>query len=120
MIPFTLPVVLFALFSEAVCVSQISVSAPPPLRLCVQVTDGVVDAIVYPSTTDKNRNRGFAFVEYESHKAAAMARRKLIPGSLPPRPRPPPPRVSFLTFEDICVSTVCFHCAESHVCTCSL
>lgn len=102
MIPFTLPVCSLALFSEAVCVSQISVSAPPPLRLCIQVTDGVVDAIVYPSTTDKNRNRGFAFVEYESHKAAAMARRKLIPGSLPP----PPPRVSFLTFEDICVSTV--------------
>ncbi|XP_039461228.1 probable RNA-binding protein 46 isoform X1 [Oreochromis aureus] len=46
-----------------------------------KVTDGVVDAIVYPSTTDKNKNRGFAFVEYESHKAAAMARRKLIPGT---------------------------------------
>lgn len=117
MILFTLPVLLFALFSEAVCVSQLSVSAPPPLRLCVQVTDGVVDAIVYPSTTDKNKNRGFAFVEYESHKAAAMARRKLIPGSRPP---PPPPHVSFLTFEEICVSNVCFHCAESHVCTYSL
>lgn len=47
----------------------------------VQVTDGVVDVIVYPSSTDKTRNRGFAFVEYESHKAAAMARRKLIPGT---------------------------------------
>ncbi|XP_036968526.1 probable RNA-binding protein 46 isoform X2 [Acanthopagrus latus] len=46
-----------------------------------QVTDGVVDVIVYPSSTDKTRNRGFAFVEYESHKAAAMARRKLIPGT---------------------------------------
>ncbi|XP_029283335.1 putative RNA-binding protein 46 isoform X2 [Cottoperca gobio] len=45
------------------------------------VTDGVVDVIVYPSSTDKSRNRGFAFVEYESHKAAAMARRKLIPGT---------------------------------------
>uniref|UniRef100_UPI0037E916D7 probable RNA-binding protein 46 n=1 Tax=Semicossyphus pulcher TaxID=241346 RepID=UPI0037E916D7 len=45
------------------------------------VTDGVVDVIVYPSSTDKNKNRGFAFVEYESHKAAAMARRKLIPGT---------------------------------------
>ena len=40
-----------------------------------------MDVIVYPSATDKNRNRGFAFVEYESHKAAAMARRKLIPGN---------------------------------------
>ncbi|KAM9335166.1 putative RNA-binding protein 46 [Symphorus nematophorus] len=46
-----------------------------------KVTDGVVDVIVYSSSTDKSRNRGFAFVEYESHKAAAMARRKLIPGS---------------------------------------
>ncbi|XP_039677906.1 LOW QUALITY PROTEIN: probable RNA-binding protein 46 [Perca fluviatilis] len=46
-----------------------------------KVTDGVVDVIVYPSSTDKSRNRGFAFVEYESHKAAAMARRRLIPGT---------------------------------------
>nr|XP_046236077.1 probable RNA-binding protein 46 [Scatophagus argus]XP_046236078.1 probable RNA-binding protein 46 [Scatophagus argus] len=46
-----------------------------------KVTDGVVDVIVYPSSTDKSKNRGFAFVEYESHKAAAMARRKLIPGT---------------------------------------
>uniref|UniRef100_A0A3Q3WQH4 Probable RNA-binding protein 46 n=1 Tax=Mola mola TaxID=94237 RepID=A0A3Q3WQH4_MOLML len=47
-----------------------------------KVTDGVMDVIVYPSSTDKSRNRGFAFVEYESHKAAAMARRKLSLGSL--------------------------------------
>uniref|UniRef100_A0A3Q3J626 Probable RNA-binding protein 46 n=1 Tax=Monopterus albus TaxID=43700 RepID=A0A3Q3J626_MONAL len=46
-----------------------------------KVTDGVMDVIVYPSSIDKSRNRGFAFVEYESHKAAAMARRKLIPGT---------------------------------------
>ncbi|KAM4564988.1 putative RNA-binding protein 46 [Fundulus diaphanus] len=46
-----------------------------------KVTDGVMDVIVYPSSMDKNRNRGFAFVEYESHKAAAMARRTLIPGT---------------------------------------
>ncbi|XP_043919434.1 probable RNA-binding protein 46 [Protopterus annectens] len=46
-----------------------------------QVTEGVVDVIVYPSATDKTKNRGFAFVEYESHRAAAMARRKLIPGT---------------------------------------
>ena len=47
-----------------------------------KVTEGVVDVIVYPSATDKNKNRGFAFVEYESHRAAAMARRKLIPGRI--------------------------------------
>nr|XP_006629545.2 PREDICTED: probable RNA-binding protein 46 [Lepisosteus oculatus]XP_015200018.1 PREDICTED: probable RNA-binding protein 46 [Lepisosteus oculatus] len=46
-----------------------------------KVTEGVVDVIVYPNPSDKNKNRGFAFVEYESHKAAAMARRKLIPGT---------------------------------------
>uniref|UniRef100_A0A667YTR6 Probable RNA-binding protein 46 n=1 Tax=Myripristis murdjan TaxID=586833 RepID=A0A667YTR6_9TELE len=46
-----------------------------------KVTEGVVNVIVYPSSTDKSKNRGFAFVEYESHKAAAMARRKLIPGT---------------------------------------
>ncbi|XP_051959435.1 APOBEC1 complementation factor-like isoform X1 [Xyrauchen texanus] len=47
-----------------------------------KVTDGVVDVIVYPSAADKAKNRGFAFVEYESHRAAAMARRKLLPGRI--------------------------------------
>ena len=43
-----------------------------------RLTDGVVDAIVYASVADKTKNRGFAFVEYENHRAAAMARRKLM------------------------------------------
>lgn len=47
-----------------------------------KVTDGVVNVIVYPSVADKSKNRGFAFVEYDSHRAAAMARRKLIPGRI--------------------------------------
>ncbi|XP_067285229.1 APOBEC1 complementation factor isoform X1 [Pseudorasbora parva] len=47
-----------------------------------KVTDGVMEVIVYPSAADKNKNRGFAFVEYESHRAAAMARRKLLPGRI--------------------------------------
>jgi len=47
-----------------------------------KVTDGVVDVIVYPSATDKTKNRGFAFVEYENHRAAAMARRKLNLGRI--------------------------------------
>jgi len=47
-----------------------------------KVSDGVVDVIVYPSAADKTKNRGFAFVEYESHKTAAMARRKLMPGKI--------------------------------------
>ena len=45
-----------------------------------KVTEGVVNVIVYPSAADKTKNRGFAFVEYENHRAAAMARRKLLPG----------------------------------------
>lgn len=49
-----------------------------------KVTEGVVDVIVYPSAADKSKNRGFAFVEYQSHRAAAMARRKLLPGEQPP------------------------------------
>ncbi|XP_075469038.1 APOBEC1 complementation factor isoform X1 [Ascaphus truei] len=47
-----------------------------------KVTEGVLDVIVYPSAADKAKNRGFAFVEYESHRAAAMARRKLLPGRI--------------------------------------
>ena len=47
-----------------------------------QITEGVVDCIMYPSAADKTKNRGFAFIEYESHRAAAMARRKLIPGKI--------------------------------------
>lgn len=52
-----------------------------------KVTDGVVDVIVYPSAADKSKNRGFAFVEYDSHRAAAMARRKLLPGDTHGRDR---------------------------------
>lgn len=48
-----------------------------------KVTDGVLEVIVYPSAADKTKNRGFAFVEYNSHRAAAMARRKLLPGTKP-------------------------------------
>ncbi|XP_054708036.1 probable RNA-binding protein 46, partial [Uloborus diversus] len=41
-------------------------------------TDGVSKVILYSNYVDKSKNRGFAFVEYESHRAAAMARRKLL------------------------------------------
>lgn len=47
-----------------------------------KVTEGVSDVIVYPSAADKTKNRGFAFVEYVNHRAAAMARRKLLPGRI--------------------------------------
>ncbi len=34
--------------------------------------------ILYPSANDKTKNRGFAFVEYVDHRAAAYARKKLM------------------------------------------
>lgn len=43
-----------------------------------KLTEGVVNVIVYPSAADKMKNRGFAFVEYQDHHTAAMARRKLM------------------------------------------
>lgn len=42
-----------------------------------QLVDGVCDVILYPSATDKSKNRGFAFVEFEQHRQAALARQKL-------------------------------------------
>lgn len=52
------------------------------LNEMIKVTDNVVDVIVYPSAQDKTKNRGFAFVEYSSHRDAAMARRKLMTGKI--------------------------------------
>ncbi|ESN92124.1 hypothetical protein HELRODRAFT_89884 [Helobdella robusta] len=46
------------------------------------VTVGVKDVIVYTDIYDKSKNRGFAFVEYNTHRDAAMARRKLVPGRI--------------------------------------
>merc|ERR1712071_219879 len=44
-----------------------------------KLTEGVRKVIVYSSITDKTKNRGFAFVEYDNHRLASKARRKLIP-----------------------------------------
>lgn len=52
------------------------------LEEMMRVTEGVVDVILYPNVADKTRNRGFAFVEYADHKAAAVARRRMIPGKM--------------------------------------
>ncbi|CAH0727933.1 unnamed protein product, partial [Brenthis ino] len=41
---------------------------------------GIVDVILYQNCFDRKLNRGFAFVEFLSHRAAAMARRALVPG----------------------------------------
>jgi len=43
-----------------------------------RLVDGVRDVIVYPDVRDKQRNRGFAFVEFDTHRDAAMARRRLV------------------------------------------
>lgn len=45
-----------------------------------KVTSGLTDVIVYMSAEDKTRNRGFAFLEYENHQAASLARRRLSSG----------------------------------------
>ena len=38
-----------------------------------KMTAGVTDIILYPSQADKTKSRGYMFVEYESHRAAAFA-----------------------------------------------
>ena len=45
-----------------------------------KLTDGVTNVCIYNSYTDKNKTRGYAFVEYLTHRHAALARRKLVPG----------------------------------------
>ena len=40
------------------------------------------DVIVYISSEDKSKNRGFAFLEFESHKDASLARRRLMSGRI--------------------------------------
>lgn len=38
---------------------------------------GLLDVIVYYMPTDRRRNRGFCFLEYETHKLASQAKRRL-------------------------------------------
>ncbi|XP_076276699.1 APOBEC1 complementation factor [Lasioglossum baleicum] len=47
-----------------------------------KILDGITNVYLYPSAHDKTQNRGFIFVEFKDHRAAAMARRKLIPGKV--------------------------------------
>jgi len=47
-----------------------------------KLVSGITDVILYSSVVDKTKNRGFAFVEFESHRVAAIARRRLIPGNV--------------------------------------
>lgn len=43
---------------------------------------GITSIIMYPDRTDRALNRGFMFVEFCSHRAAAMAKRKMSPGTV--------------------------------------
>ncbi|XP_076129481.1 heterogeneous nuclear ribonucleoprotein Q-like isoform X2 [Alosa pseudoharengus] len=47
-----------------------------------KVTEGLNDVILYHQPDDKKKNRGFCFLEYEDHKAAAQARRRLMSGKV--------------------------------------
>ncbi|XP_062863011.1 synaptotagmin binding, cytoplasmic RNA interacting protein, like isoform X4 [Trichomycterus rosablanca] len=47
-----------------------------------KVTEGLSDVILYHQPDDKKKNRGFCFLEYEDHKTAAQARRKLMSGKV--------------------------------------
>ncbi|KAF7489505.1 Heterogeneous nuclear ribonucleoprotein Q [Sarcoptes scabiei] len=42
-----------------------------------KITPGLVDVVIYPLPYDRSRNRGFCFLEYESHQLAWQAKRKL-------------------------------------------
>lgn len=44
--------------------------------------EGLSDVILYFQPDDKKKNRGFCFLEYEDHKAAAQARRRLMSGKV--------------------------------------
>ncbi|XP_055945622.1 probable RNA-binding protein 46 [Argiope bruennichi] len=46
------------------------------------LTEGVMKVCVLPCPYDHSKNRGFAFVEYESHRYASIARRVLCSGKL--------------------------------------
>lgn len=45
-------------------------------------TAGLTEVIIYSSPDDKKKNRGFCFLEYESHKAASLAKRRLGTGRM--------------------------------------
>lgn len=47
-----------------------------------KVTEGLTDVILYHQPDDKKKNRGFCFLGYEDHKAAAQARRRLMSGKV--------------------------------------
>lgn len=55
---------------------------PPLLPSPTPTTEGLNDVILYHQPDDKKKNRGFCFLEYEDHKTAAQARRRLMSGKV--------------------------------------
>lgn len=54
----------------------------PFLLLLRRLPEGLSDVILYHQPDDKKKNRGFCFLEYEDHKTAAQARRRLMSGKV--------------------------------------
>lgn len=52
------------------------------LYINCMIAAGLVEVIIYSSPDDKKKNRGFCFLEYESHKAASLAKRRLGTGRI--------------------------------------
>lgn len=48
----------------------------------MSVPEGLQEVILYTQADDKKKNRGFCFLEYEDHKSAAQARRRLMSGKI--------------------------------------
>lgn len=46
----------------------------------IKLTAGLNDVIIYSSPNENKKNRGFCFLEYESHKTASLAKRRLGSG----------------------------------------
>lgn len=65
---------------EHVCVWVVYIVTEPDV--CVCVSEGLQEVILYTQPDDKKKNRGFCFLEYEDHKSAAQARRRLMSGKV--------------------------------------
>ncbi|XP_050313057.1 probable RNA-binding protein 46 [Anthonomus grandis grandis] len=52
------------------------------LNIFRESVEGISTVIMYPSAQNPNHNRGFAFVEFETHLEASKARRQLHPRNL--------------------------------------
>lgn len=45
--------------------------------IIIMFLGGLTEVIIYSSPDDRRKNRGFCFLEYDSHKAASVAKRRL-------------------------------------------